>query len=111
VRFRKEKPEINLAARLAAYPVYDGNKAPETVERALNKGTEGADVYWLQMKLKELGFYKGTVTGQYQDGTASAVKQYQRSRGISQSGKADTKTLTALYTEVNQPKTTVKPKE
>lgn len=109
VRYRKEKPEINLASMLAAYPAYDGHAAPETVERILKKGDSGADVYWLQMKLKELGFYKGTVTGQFQDGTTNAVKQYQRAKGLTQSGKADTKTLTTLYSEASQPQTTVKP--
>ncbi len=29
-------------------------------------GVEGEDVYWLQMKLKEL-VYTGTVTGQYRE--------------------------------------------
>jgi len=109
VRFRKEKPEINLASSLAAYPAYDGRKAPETAERALSKGMEGADVYWLQMKLKELGYFKATVTAQYQDGTAAAVKQYQRARGLSVSGKADVKTLNTLYAEANPPLNTVKP--
>ena len=35
---------------------------PETL-RKLTEGSKGEDVYWLQMRLKELGFYNGTVTG------------------------------------------------
>lgn len=105
VRYRKEHPEVVLRSLLDSYPAYDGHRAPETAERALKKGDSGADVYWLQMKLKELGLYQGTVTGQYQDGTAKAVKTYQRTRKLSQTGKADLKTLNTLYAEANGPVT------
>ena len=81
---------------------YDGTKAPETAERTLNLGKEGQDVYWLQMRLQELGFYTGTVTGQYREGTQRAVSAYQRSRGISADGTAGKKTLETLYNEVRE---------
>jgi len=81
---------------------YDGNTAPTEVSRVLKVGSEGQDVYWLQMKLKEMGFYKGTVTGQYREGTQKAVSAYQRSRGISADGTAGKKTLEILYNEVRQ---------
>lgn len=79
---------------------YDGTKPPEGDMRNLYVGKEGADVYWLQMKLKEMGFYEGTVTGQYREGTQKAVKAYQRSRGLSVDGNAGRKTLNTLYQEV-----------
>ncbi len=79
---------------------YDGTKPPEGEMRNLSIGREGQDVYWLQMKLKELGFYTGTVTGQYREGTQKAVKAYQKSRGLSQDGQAGKKTLNVLYQEV-----------
>lgn len=60
-------------------------------------GTEGEDVFWLQMKLKELGYYSGTVTGQYREGTKAAVKEYQKANKLGSSGNADIKTLTFLY--------------
>lgn len=110
VKSRKSSPEINLRSVLGAYPAYNGKQAPETAERKLQKGDSGADVYWLQMKLKELGLYTGTVTGQYQDGTVSAVKAYQRSQKLSQTGKADVKTLNTLYAQVNRPASTPTPK-
>ncbi len=115
VQSRKNKPEINLKNVLAAYPAYDGKTAPASAARKLQKGDSGADVYWLQMKLKEMGLYSGTVTGQYQDGTAQAVKAYQKSQKLSQTGKADVKTLNTLYGQVNKtaptPKPTAKPKK
>lgn len=91
------------------YPEYDGTKAPEKAERALNIGKEGADVYWLQMKLKELGFYTGTVTGQYREGTQNAVKAYQRSRRLDADGVAGIATLNYLYNEVREANATPTP--
>jgi len=58
------------------YSSYDGTQVPQTEMRNLYVGREGEDVYWLQMKLKELGYYQGTVTGQYREGTEKAVKAY-----------------------------------
>ena len=78
---------------------YDGTTAPAEAERALSVGKEGQDVYWLQMKLKELGYYTGTVTGQYREGTERAVRAYQRARGLSGDGVANKYTLNALYEE------------
>ena len=94
----------------SAYPAYNGKKAPTSVARVLKVGSAGEDVYWLQMKLKEMGFYKGTVTGQFREGTRDAVKAYQKSRKLRQTGQADKNTLTKLYAEVNAtPKPTKTP--
>ena len=81
------------------FPEYDGLTVPAGEMRSLSVGQEGNDVYWLQMKLKELGFYTGTATGQYREGTQSAVKAYQRSRGLSADGTAGLQTLNQLYLE------------
>ena len=88
---------------------YDGKTAPLTAERSLKVGSEGQDVYWLQMKLKELGFYSGTVTGQYREGTQKAVSAYQRSRGLDSSGTANIRTLETLYNEVREANKTPAP--
>ena len=88
---------------------YDGKTAPLTAARSLKVGSEGQDVYWLQMKLKEMGFYTGTVTGQYREGTQKAVSAYQRSRGLDSSGTANIKTLETLYNEVREKYRTPEP--
>ena len=88
---------------------YDGTSVPDEVARTLNVGKVGQDVYWLQMKLKELGFYTGTVTGQYREGTQKAVSAYQRSRGLSIDGNAGKQTLNALYKEVREANKTPEP--
>lgn len=88
---------------------YDGTRPPEGEIRNLSVGKEGQDVYWLQMKLKEMGFYNGTVTGQYREGTQKAVKAYQRARGLSVDGNAGKKTLNVLYQEVIEANATPTP--
>ena len=80
----------------SAAPRYDSQNPPETI-RKLSENSKGEDVYWLQMRLKELGFYTGTVTGVYRGGTASAVKAYQKSVGLSADGVAGSATLGRLY--------------
>lgn len=83
-----------------APPAYTSNGAPPQPFRTLKKGSQGEDVYWLQMKLQELGFYTGTVTGTYLGGTQKAVKAFQKANGIYPDGKAGEKTLLAVYASV-----------
>ena len=83
-----------------APPVYDGSQQPPQPFRTLGKGDKGADVYWLQMKLKEMGYYMGTVTGGYYGGTQKAVKAYQKDYGLTSDGVAGTKTQKTLYADV-----------
>ena len=85
-----------ITATPTVMPVYDSANPPETL-RKLKEGAKGEDVYWLQMRLKELGFYTGTVTGSYQGGTAKAVKAYQKSVGLDADGVAGSQTLNRLY--------------
>ena len=51
------------------------------------------------MRLKELGYYNGAVTGGYYSGTEKAVKAFQKDHGIYPSGQADVKTLEAIYAD------------
>lgn len=81
-------------------PVYDSTQKPPQPFRNLNKGDKGEDVYWLQMKLKELGYYTGTVTGGFYGGTQKAVKAYQADHGLSVDGVAGIKTQTKIYADV-----------
>ena len=77
-------------------PYYDGSQPPAEA-RNMKVGTEGEDVFWLQMKLTELGYYQGAVTGSYREGTKAAVKAYQQANKLGSSGNADKKTLNHLY--------------
>ena len=108
LRYKIKPGELNSKTMMPnetpAPPIYtyDGKTAPLAAERSLKVGSEGQDVYWLQMKLKEMGFYTGTVTGQYREGTQKAVSAYQRSRGLDSSGTANIRTLETLYNEVRE---------
>lgn len=90
-----------------ATPTYVSGAMPPQPFRTLKHGSEGEDVFWLQMKLKELDFYPGTVTGVFLTGTQKAVKAFQRANGIYPSGEANEKTLLAVYaTELAGPTAT-----
>ena len=66
--------------------------------QTLRTGSRGDLVKALQTKLKELGYYTGTIDGDYGSSTASAVKEFQRRNGLTADGIAGEKTLKALYT-------------
>lgn len=72
-------------------------KEDETSSSAtLRKGSSGSAVKSLQKKLKELGYYTGSVDGKYGSGTQSAVKAFQKKNGLSADGVAGSKTLAKL---------------
>ncbi len=78
-------------------PVYVSGAIPSLQITTLKVGSEGEDVFWLQNRLKELGHYQGSVTGQFREGTRDAVKAYQRANKLTVNGQADKKTLELIY--------------
>lgn len=66
---------------------------PGLVLRPNNRGDAVAD---LQQKLKDQGFYKGTVDGVYGKGTEDAVRAFQKASKIKVDGRAGSATLQAL---------------
>ena len=65
----------------------------------LKQGSSGSEVKTLQQRLKELGYYSGSVDGKYGAGTAEAVKAFQRANNLTADGKAGKNTQTALYSK------------
>ncbi|EIT86903.1 NLP/P60 protein [Fictibacillus macauensis ZFHKF-1] len=64
----------------------------------LSQGMQGPEVVRLQRKLKELSFFRHSeITGYYGRITAGAVKEFQRSKGLAQTGVADQSMLKSLY--------------
>lgn len=59
-------------------------------------GSRGQEVRLVQKKLKELGMYKGSVDGIFGTDTKKAVRQFQKSRGLTADGIAGPKTLLYL---------------
>ena len=77
-------------------PVYSPENWP-TQYRTLYRGRSGEDVFMVQMRLKELGYYTGTVTGGYYGGTINAVTAFQRDHGLDADGAAGAKTQAVLF--------------
>lgn len=87
-----------VTATPTAAPVYIPGTLPYEL-KALKKNSSGEEVFWLQSKLKELGYYNGHIGGVYLDGTVNAVKAFQKANRLEQTGSADLATLRALYRE------------
>ncbi len=99
-------PALNYANMLpyvteqpTAEPTYISGAQPPLPLEKLKKNNSSQAVFWLQSKLKELGYYGGKVTGTYLNGTVEAVKAFQKANGLSVDGVAGVKTLEALYAQ------------
>ena len=68
-----------------------------TVPSTTQKGNSGKDVLALQQALKIKGFYKPAIDSKYGDKTVEAVKAFQKSKGLTQDGKAGNDTIKALF--------------
>ncbi len=62
----------------------------------LKKGDKGEQVKKLQQQLKKLGFFTGSVGGNYGSTTVTAVKNFQKANGLSADGIAGTDTRKLL---------------
>ncbi len=62
----------------------------------LRNGSTGNRVKLLQIALRTLGYYNGSVDGKYGAGTTASVKAFQRGTGLTQDGAAGQLTLTRL---------------
>ncbi len=100
-------PALNKANMLpyttpepTAKPAYSATGTPPQPFRRLKRGSEGEDVYWLQRKLQDLGFYQGTATGEFLQATERALKKYQKANGIYADGVADDEVLELIYADV-----------
>jgi hypothetical protein len=63
----------------------------------LRRGTTGDTVVKLQSRLHELGFYRGPIDGAFGGGTESAVKSFQKTRGLSVDGCVGSDTWAKLF--------------
>ncbi|MBR6525327.1 MAG: peptidoglycan-binding protein [Clostridia bacterium] len=66
------------------------------VGASLKVGSQGNEVRSLQSRLKELGYYTGSVDGDFGSSTEEAVKAFQRNNGLTADGKAGSETITKL---------------
>ncbi len=82
---------------------YSGNRSAEvslnefgSVETLSKRGSVGSEVRKIQTKLKNWGYYTGSVDGIYGSRTESAVRAFQRKNGLTADGIAGPKTLAAM---------------
>lgn len=69
----------------------------------LKNGSEGDTVKQLQQRLQELGYYSGSIDGQFGNGTKNAVMTFQRQHGLDDDGVVGTDTNSMLYSQAAQP--------
>ena len=89
-------------------PTYARENFP-TEYRTLSRGKTGEDVFMVQMRLTELGYYHGSVTGGYYGGTIAAVEAFQRDHGLTVDGAAGRQTQALLFSEDLDPTPTPTP--
>ena len=82
-----------------AEPDYRAGAMQPQPFRTLKVNSSGEDVYWMQRKLTDLGYYSGKCSGTFLAGTQNAVKSFQKANSLSATGTADVKTLNLLYAE------------
>ena len=63
----------------------------------LKKGAKGEPVKKLQNRLKELGYFTGTVDGDFGSSTEKSVKEFQKKAGLTADGVAGQATQKRLY--------------
>ena len=73
--------------------------APSPTPGLLKKGSEGDAVRAMQERLKELGYYNGTVDGDFGGGTEEALRLFQRQNDLDVDGVAARQTFSLLYSE------------
>ena len=69
---------------------------PYVQTAVLRQGAKGGEVKELQRRLKQWGYYKGSVDGVYGPQTVEAVKYFQRKNGLKADGVAGKATYAAL---------------
>ncbi len=91
---------LALTMALSVSAVNNMNESAFTQEAieclTLKQGSRGNDVKTLQRKLKNWGYYTGSIDGVYGSKTRSAVIYFQRKNGLTADGIVGTKTLSAL---------------
>ncbi|MBQ8161155.1 MAG: peptidoglycan-binding protein, partial [Clostridia bacterium] len=97
-------PELNRKNMLpvatpqpTAEPIYVSGAQPPQPLTKMQLNDSGENVWWLQQKLTELGYYHGKCSGTFLAGTQEAVRAFQKDAGLRVNGTADVQTLEKLY--------------
>ena len=94
---------LRRAAALAlAVLLFVSQPAALAAYQTLEYGMRGTEVLELQTALKTLGFDTNGIDGKFGPGTRTAVKAYQKARGLTVDGKAGAITQSVLYAEIDK---------
>ncbi len=80
-----------------------------TPQPVLRGGSQGEEVWQLQTRLRELGYYNSSIDGQFGPGTKNAVIAFQRQHGLDADGIVGESTKAVLYSDQAQLKATPAP--
>lgn len=95
--FRTISVILCVSVLVCAVGIVKTNEARTESTEVLSKlGSRGDEVRRIQTKLRSLGFFNGSIDGIYGVKTQSAVRQFQKSVGITADGIAGRKTLLYL---------------
>ncbi len=94
----KPKSADDPAIATTPEPEYSRDAVPDLKGAVLSEAnkSKGEAVYWVQRRLKELGYYPTKCTGQMLNRTTQAVKDFQKDHGFGQTGKVDQKLINAM---------------
>ncbi len=95
-RFSHKLVMFVFVVGLIAIMLFCGFSKDNEVEALSKYGSRGDEVKQIQQKLKNWGYYNGSIDGVYGSKTLEAVKYFQRKNGLTVDGIAGEKTLSAL---------------
>ena len=72
------------------------SKSSGSSDGTCGPGDSGSAVKKVQQRLKKLGYYSGSIDGDYGNGTKTAVKNFQKRNGLTANGTVNSKTLAKL---------------
>lgn len=92
-----KKKALRLCSLLCAIALVFTAASPFTEVSALSKyGSRGEEVRQIQTRLKNWGYYSGSIDGIYGSQTEAAVRYFQRKNGLTVDGIAGKNTLAAM---------------
>ncbi|MBO7215131.1 MAG: spore cortex-lytic enzyme [Clostridia bacterium] len=105
----KKKVKIYIALALSlivvgasAYVVVSNYNEPSIETAIVSSNSAKSDIKLVQQKLKNWGYYNGSVDGIYGPKTKEAVKYFQRKNGLTVDGIVGNKTLKAMGISTSQ---------
>ncbi len=85
--------------RVTPAPTPVPTPTPSPTPGLLGSGSKGDEVRRLQVRLQDLGYYRGNIDGDYGTGTKTAVQTFQKINGLDADGIAGQKTQAVLYSD------------